>query len=97
MRYLYATLLFLYAITTFAQTSYTINGRISNSENTEALVGVSVGIKEMPQHGSFSDNKGDFALLLPQGEYTLIFKLIGYNTKQIKIKVDKNKTQNITL
>lgn len=97
MRYLYATLLFLYAITTFAQTSYTINGRISNSENTEALVGVSVGIKEMPQHGSFSDNKGDFALLLPQGEYTLMFKLIGYNTKQIKIKIDKNKTQNITL
>lgn len=97
MKFLFNTLFFIVSISLAAQNKYTIKGHISNSENGNALVGVSVVSKEFPQHGSFSEKEGSYSLTLPRGEYLLIFKLLGYQTKELKIKLDKNHPLDIKL
>lgn len=97
MKNLFIILLSFIVVPVFSQRNYTVKGRIKGAENNDILVGVTVGIKEFPQQGSFSDDKGDYSLTLPAGEYNLIFKLLGYNTREIKIKLDKDKTQNVDL
>lgn len=97
MRFLLIVLLLTLSLAALAQNRYTIKGRINNADNGETLIGVSVGVKERPQQGSFGDESGYYILTLPQGEYNLIFKLIGYNTKQIKIKLNEDKTLNVDL
>jgi len=97
MKFLFVTILLIIAISVSAQNRYTVKGKINNIENGETLVGVSVGTLEMPQQGSFSDDNGNFSITLPAGEYNLVFKLLGYHAKQIKIKLDKNRSQNIEM
>ncbi|NDV80278.1 TonB-dependent receptor [Dysgonomonas sp. 511] len=97
MRLLFAILFLLLATTANAQKNYVIRGKITNAENNDVLIGASAGVKELPQYGSFSDANGNYALTLPQGEYSFIIKLLGYNTKQVKIKLDKDQTLNIEL
>jgi len=97
MKFLFVTILLILSVSAFAQNRYTIKGKISNTENNESLVGVSVGVVEYPQLGSFSDDSGNYSLTLSAGEYNLVFKLLGYNTRQIKVKLDKNRIQNIDL
>ncbi len=97
MKYFFVIFFLLFCIIASAQNRYTVKGKISNAIDGEILIGVPVGVKEYPQQGNFSDENGNYLLTLPQGEYNLIIKLLGYNTKQIKIKLDKDKVQNIEL
>ncbi|MDR1883873.1 MAG: TonB-dependent receptor [Prevotella sp.] len=97
MKIFIITLLQILNIAAFAQNKHTIKGRISNLDNGEALVGVSVGIKELFRQESFGDGSGNYSLTLPQGEYNLVFKLIGYKAKQIKIKLNKDRIFNVEL
>jgi hypothetical protein len=83
--------------TTVAQTRCTLEGTIYNSGTKEALAGVSVGIAGFPLQGSFTNESGKYKVALPRGEYTLVLRLLGYYTKQIKIKLDRNKVQDIDL
>jgi len=85
------------ASVTIAQTRYTIEGTIQNTDSKEPLAGVSVGVAELPQQGGFSDGAGKYKLILPQGEYILIFRLLSHYTKEVKIKLDQNKIENVTL
>ncbi|MDR2954135.1 MAG: TonB-dependent receptor [Prevotella sp.] len=97
MKFLLVTFLFFISISVFAQNNYIIRGKIFNSEDKESLVGVSVGTKELPRTGSFSDDSGKYSLSLPRGEYRLIFKIIGYNTKEVKIRLDKDMELDVEL
>ncbi|WP_165044218.1 TonB-dependent receptor [Dysgonomonas sp. ZJ709] len=91
------TLLLLLSATLSAQNKYTIKGKVCEAETQEWLVGVSVGIKELPQQGSFSNESGNYTISLSPGEYTLIFKLLGFHTQEKRVKVEKNQTLDIDL
>lgn len=80
-----------------AQNKFTIKGKVCDSISQEWLAGVSIGIKEIPQQGSFTNESGNYSISLASGEYTLIYKLLGYNTKELKIIFSKNQTLNIDL
>lgn len=97
MKFLLATLFFACSLAVFAQNRITVKGKIHNAENKESLTGVSVGVKEVPQLGSFSGDEGGYSLSLQPGEYTLVFKLLGYHTKELKIRFDKDKSQDVEL
>lgn len=97
MRFLFTIFLLTAALATVAQARYTLEGTICNSDTKEILAGVSVGIAELPQQGGFTNESGKYKVTLPQGEYTLVLRLLGYYTKQIKIKLDKSKIQNAEL
>jgi TonB-linked SusC/RagA family outer membrane protein len=75
-----------------------ITGKIS-SETGEALVGVSVKIKDTNK-GTISDVDGNFTLDLPVGQAsTLIFSYIGYEEKSLNynLKAGETPSVNITL
>lgn len=84
--------------TMLSQQRYAVKGRIYDSNTHEQLESVSVGIKERPQDGELSDDAGNYTLWLTSGKYTIVFRLLGYQTQKIPITIDKkNLSVNIDL
>lgn len=97
MKFLTTIFFFLFSISIISQNSYTIQGKVYNDENKEPLIGVSVGVKELPHIGSFSKETGEYELSLPQGSYTIVFKLLSFYTHEEKVKIEGNRILDIGL
>lgn len=97
MKYLLIIIALIIAITAQAQDKFTLEGAIYNTESKESLEGVSVGVVEFPQEGSFTNALGKYKIELAKGEYNLVFRLLGYKTKEIKLKIDKSRTLDVSL
>ena len=70
----YLIVLFLISFST----SDTLTGKILDSKNAETLIGASVYLKGT-EIGTNSDIDGNYILFdVPNGEYTVIVKYIGY-------------------
>ena len=95
-------IIILFLVLVFSINAYSqgeINGKITNKETKEIMVGVSVYIPEL-QKGVFSDENGKYILEnIPKGEFTIQYSFIGYKTisKKFNIAKDNNKTINIEL
>lgn len=67
---------------------FILEGKVTNT-NLEPLSYVTVQLKS--QHmGTRTDDKGHYKFKLEEGEYDIIFSLIGYKTKEQKVIVRKN-------
>lgn len=77
--------------------SYTIKGQITDGKTGEYLIGVPLGVKQMPTKGTSTNGDGNYSITLPKGEYTLVVKYIGFDEKEINVKLDKDQTKNIKL
>ena len=80
----------------FAQTKYTLSGELRDSSNGETLIGAVVKIMETNKAIS-TNTYGYFALTLPAGNYTVQITFLGFQTKTIKVKLDKDSKLNIKL
>ncbi len=68
---------------TFAQTSTTVTGNITNNKSKEALSAVSVTIKGS-NSGAFTDDKGNFKFTTNQKPpFTLIISSVGFSNKEV--------------
>lgn len=94
--FLFLCLLLLSTSASFAQT-FVVSGKVTDGLTDELLVGVPIGVKEIPGRGVSSNDKGMYVLKLPKGEYTLLIKYIGYKDREMKINVEKDMTKNIKL
>ncbi len=97
MNKLILLLLFVISINiSFAQAS--INGKITNSNTKESMVGVAVYIPEL-QKGTFSDKDGNYILSnLPKGKFTIQFSYLGFETQNKLVTItNKNTNLNIAL
>lgn len=78
----------------------TITGRITGSENGEALIGATV-VLEGTKKGATTDTKGRYSIKnIKPGTYNLRVSYISYQTKQLKdidVKAGQTLTQNIVL
>lgn len=98
MRYFIILLSLLFVhIAVLAQEEYTLKGNISSADTGLPLSRVSIEVKGDAGQSVFSDEEGNYSILLVKGEYIITFESIGYKTKLIKVKLDKNKTQDIYL
>lgn len=88
---------FLFFYNTVIAQSYQVSGVVSESNTNKKLSDVPVSIKGRGQIGISSEENGFYSLELPQGNYTLVVKFIGYKEKEIRIKLDKDIIQNIEL
>ena len=61
----------------------TVTGTVVSSTNGEALIGVSVQVKERPSVGTITDLDGKYSLQVEDGE-TLVFSYIGFVNQEIK-------------
>lgn len=57
----------------------TISGRISDEQTSDPLPFANIGVKDT-SIGSFSDEKGNYRLTLPVGNYILVVSSVGYET-----------------
>lgn len=95
----YCILIFLSVVTSlsgYAQSKYTINGYIKDSLTGETLIGASISIRDL-QKGSASNQYGFYSVTLPKGTYTCIFSYIGYQPREVSIRFEENKIQDVLL
>ncbi|HOZ52332.1 MAG TPA: DUF5686 family protein, partial [Chitinophagaceae bacterium] len=75
---------------------YKLSGTVSNSD-LEPLSFVTVQIKNL-QIGTKTNEQGQYEFLLEEGEYEIIFSLVGYKKQSIKFVHQKNgEAQNVIL
>src|SRR5688572_2190585 len=93
-----ALLLILFSITVTAQVSskYTISGYVKDAKTGEFLIGTNVYLKELLK-GTSTNQYGFYSLTVDAGEYTLVFKFLGYEEKSQKIILDKDLRINVEL
>ncbi|SFE60368.1 Outer membrane receptor for ferrienterochelin and colicins [Chitinophaga sp. CF118] len=82
---------------TLAQRKYTINGIISDKTTGETLIGASIRVLPQLKYSSSSNNYGFYAILFPEGQYTLVVSYTGYKQDTISISLTKNLTRNVAL
>lgn len=79
-----------------AQTKYTINGTVKDASNGEALIGVTVYVKEI-KNGTTTNAYGFYSITLPEGAYTLDYTYVGFQPIIRSINLDKNVQEPIEL
>ncbi len=79
-----------------AQQKYQIQGIITD-ENNQPIENVAIYPEAQQEKGTVSDDKGYFELVLPQGNYYLLFQYLGFKPKRIALKLNKNKYLKINL
>jgi hypothetical protein len=79
-----------------AQQKVTLSGYMRDMANGENLVAASVYVKEL-NTGAKTNNYGFYSLTIPAGEYNFRFTYIGYETKWVKMSVDKDTRLNVEL
>jgi len=87
---LLSLLLLLIALSSFGQKKYTVSGTITDVSTGEQLIGATVRIKEIPQSGTVTNSYGFYSISAPEGEYTLLYTYIGYETftRQVSLHHD---------
>jgi iron complex outermembrane receptor protein len=85
-RYLFLILILLSTIKTFAQENHMrISGKVID-RNGMAISGVNVSLKNNAI-GTITDEKGNFLLKLPSGDYTLVASYTGYTSAEQQVKI----------
>ena len=82
-------LLFLILSLDLCAQRYKIEGTIRDADNNMSLPLTSIIVVET-QTGTTSDDNGHFKLSLEAGNYTLRINYLGYESKQVSIKLNKN-------
>src|SRR5690606_5419502 len=88
--------LFLNAVMAFSQ-NYTISGSIKDGENGEDLIDAMVVVKNASNIGAKTNTYGFYSLTLAKGDYTLIFRAVGYEPKELTIELTENLKLNVEL
>ena len=65
-----------------------LSGNIKDEANGEALIGVTVSIKEL-KRGSVTNSYGFYSVSIPKGEYTIEVSYVGYETISKKINLNQ--------
>ena len=89
MRLKLLIILILVSGSIFAQ-SFTFSGTVLEKSTGEALIGANVYLKEL-NYGASTNISGYFVIPnIPKGSYKLLVSYVGYKTQEIKITVNKD-------
>ncbi len=80
----------------FAQEKYTINGYVKDAKDGETLIGATIFAKEA-NTGATTNVYGFYSLSLPEGEYTLLYRYVGYKEVEKKITLNANQKIDVEL
>ena len=83
-----AVFLLLIGIFSMAHNPYrpdrVVTGKVKDAENGKALPGVSIVLKSTTR-GVVTDHSGSYSIRVPQSGGILVFRMIGYKTKAVKV------------
>ncbi len=80
-----------------AQTKYTVSGYLNDAETGESIIQANIFNKTNLNEGTISNNYGFYSLTLPEGNYTLVYSYLGYDTQEISFLLNENKELNVQL
>lgn len=95
-KYILILTLFFFGTITEAQEKYTISGYVKDAATGETLIGANIYIKKL-QTGTITNNYGFYSLTIPEGDYTIVYRYIGYEPQELKLHLDQNMKQDIEL
>jgi hypothetical protein len=81
---------------TFAQSKFTLSGKITDALTGEDLIGATILIKGT-SIGIATNMYGFFSLTLPKAEYEMQVRYLGYNPCRFTIQLNADVTHNIAL
>jgi hypothetical protein len=99
VRFFFLSFFFLSSFVSIAQSTATIFGRITNSEN-EPIEDVSISILGSPQAPVYTDKNGEYTYTIPADkEVTIVFYNLSHNKEQrsIQLKPDERLELNTSL
>ena len=91
-RFMFAVLIATFCAALSAQ-QFTINGKVFDGTNGEALPGASIHLKGITSVGTTSDKEGAFSIKASQGE-TLVFNYMGFQTLECLVTEER---KNLTV
>lgn len=95
MKFAVITIAVLFPLTMLAQISGTINGFVRDAENGETLPWVNVLIQGA-ELGAATSEQGYYVIHdVPPGEYTLVFRMMGYERLEKTVRVRVNETVKV--
>lgn len=98
MKHLTATLFFicmLFGVALSANAQVTVSGNVTDAETGAVIPGANIFVKGMPSRGTATNRNGEYSLVVPSSQDTLVFSFIGYLEKEIPV-AGRN-TINVTL
>ncbi|UTW65786.1 TonB-dependent receptor [bacterium SCSIO 12643] len=97
LRHMIIVLLILAGGEAIAQEKFTISGKIKDAANGEDIPFTNVLVKELSGVGATSNVYGFYSLTIPEGDYTLIFRFVGYQTLEKTISLRQDMTLDVEL
>ncbi|MGI8892772.1 MAG: TonB-dependent receptor [Bacteroidia bacterium] len=77
------------SFSSFAQERFTISGYVKDAATGEALIGANVYLQESLK-GTTTNQYGFYSMTTDGGNYTIVFRYIGYNDKKVPVVLNKN-------
>ncbi len=78
--------LLIAAGTTLSYAQQEITGTVYDAETGETLPGVNIRVKGADTRGTITDMDGNFNFILQQGETTLVFSFVGFETQEVNVE-----------
>jgi TonB-linked SusC/RagA family outer membrane protein len=76
---------FLCATVAHGQDALTVEGTVTDAVNGDPLPGTNV-VLQGTNTGTTTDSEGQYTLQVPDGEGTLVFSFVGYQTRRVQIR-----------
>lgn len=88
--------IFIEKDTAFPIEEHYVSGRVFDEETGESIIGAAVYIPEL-QQGTYTNEYGQFSLLLPTGDWKLFFSYIGYQEQYFAINLKADTTFSVEM
>ncbi|MGB5419466.1 TonB-dependent receptor [Algibacter sp.] len=79
-----------------AQEKFTLSGSISEEKSNETLIGVNIIFPEISA-GTTTNEYGFYSMTLPEGNYKMVIRYLGYQTISETISLSKDISKNYSL
>jgi hypothetical protein len=86
----------LFPAAVLSQRTYTLSGKIADSETGEDMIGVTVLVAELSK-GTTSNSYGFYSISLPSGKYTIRYSYVGYKNEEKILDLKNNQLLNVEI
>ena len=88
---------FLFSVSLFSQTKFTISGTIKDGKTGEELIGATIFLKDTIGIGAITNAYGFYSLTIPASKKEIAVRYIGYEDYSVALDSLKNQSINVAL
>lgn len=95
-RLIVTLILFMVCSGGFAQQKYTLSGTVSDASSGEDLTGAILSVQNT-NYSAICNSYGFYSLTVPEGDFKLIIRLIGYENQLVNVYLHSNQVVNFRM